>query len=439
MPGARSLSSSQLSNREARWLAIAAQGLSAPRPDTAGDRGRTTAAKTTAAKTRAQLLGVMGQLGTIQLDAVNVLARTQFLVPFSRLGPYDPAVLRGLSGPQGTWFEYWGHAASLLPVELQPLFRWRMQRWRDDLVDSGAVQERRRAWRAAHSTYIASVLAEVTERGPLAASQLSDPRRQTGEWWDRRSTGRRALEFLFGDGVLSAWRSPNFERIYDLTERVVPAAVLEVPTPADEDAQKQLIALAARCLGVATDVDLADYFWLRPQRARLLVAELVGEGRLLQVAVEGWPQPAYIVPGLRPKPPKRASATLVSPFDSLIWTRSRAERLFDFHYRIEIYVPGQLRTHGYYVMPLLLGDALVARFDLKSDRKGDGLLVVGAFAELGQATSAVAEAALEELHRLQQWLGLSRLLVGAKGDLAPRLTALARPPRKAAAKQARPS
>jgi len=443
-------------------LAIAAQGLSAPRPDTAGDRGtaakttaakttaakttaakttaaKTTAANTTAAKTRAQLLGVMGQLGTIQLDAVNVLARTQFLVPFSRLGPYDPAVLRGLSGPQGAWFEYWGHAASLLPVELQPLFRWRMQRWRDDLVDSGAVQERRRAWRAAHSTYIASVLAEVTERGPLAASQLSDPRRQTGEWWDRRSTGRRALELLFGDGVLSAWRSPNFERIYDLTERVVPAAVLEVPTPADEDAQKQLIALAARCLGVATDADLADYFWLRPQRARLLVAELVGEGRLVQVAVEGWPQPAYIVPGLRPRPPKRASATLVSPFDSLVWTRPRAERLFDFHYRIEIYVPGQLRTHGYYVMPLLLGDALVARFDLKSDRKGDGLLVVGAFAELGQATSAVAEAALEELHRLQQWLGLSRLLVGAKGDLAPRLTALARPPRKAAAKQARPS
>ncbi len=273
MPGARSLSSAQLSSREARWLAIAAQGLSAPRPATTGVRR-------TAAKTRAQLLGVMDQLGTIQLDAVNVLARTQFLVPFSRLGPYDPAVLRSLSEPQGSWLEYWGHAASLLPVELHPLFRWRMQRWRDDLVDSAAAQERRRAWRAAHSAYIAYVLAEVTERGPLAASQLSDPRRQTGEWWDRRSTGRRALELLFGDGVLSAWRSPNFERIYDLTERVVPAAVLEMPTPADEDAQKQLIALAARCLGVATEADLADYFWLRPQRARLLVAELVGEGRL---------------------------------------------------------------------------------------------------------------------------------------------------------------
>ncbi len=425
MPGARSLSSAQLSSTEARWLAIAAQGLSAPRPATTGVRG-------TAAKTKAQLLGVMGQLGTIQLDAVNVLARTQFLVPFSRLGPYDPAVLRSLSEPQGSWLEYWGHAASLLPVELHPLFRWRMQRWRDDLVDSAAAQERRRAWRAAHSAYIAYILAEVTERGPLAASQLSDPRRQTGEWWDRRSTGRRALELLFGDGVLSAWRSPNFERIYDLTERVIPAAVLEMPTPADEDAQKQLIALAARCLGVATEADLADYFWLRPQRARLLVAELVGEGRLLQVAVEGWPQPAYIAPGLRPRPPKRASATLVSPFDSLIWTRPRAERLFEFHYRIEIYVPGQLRTHGYYVMPLLLGDALVARLDLKSDRKGDGLLVVGAFAEPGQATGAVAEAALAELHRLREWLGLSSLLVGPKGDLAPRLTDLGRPPKKAA-------
>jgi uncharacterized protein len=417
MAGARSLSGAQLSSREARWLALAAQGLSAPRPLTT-ERGPSPA------KARAQLLGVMGQLGTIQLDAVNVLARTQFLVPFSRLGPYDPAVLRSLSGPEGSWFEYWGHAASLLPVELHPLLRWRMQRFRDDLVDSAASQERRRAWRTANAAYIAYVLGEVVERGPLAASQLSDPRRQMGQWWDRRSTGRRALELLFADGVLSAWRSPNFERIYDLTERVVPAAVLEIPTPPDEDAQKELIVLAARCLGAGTVVDLADYFWLRPQRARSLVAELVGEGRLLQLGVEGWAQPAYVVAGVRPRPPKRVTATLVSPFDSLIWTRARTQRLFDFHYRIEIYVPGQLRTHGYYVMPLLLGDALVARFDLKSDRKGDALLVVGAFAEPGQATGAVAEAALAELHRLREWLGLANLLVSPNGDLAPRLTKL---------------
>ncbi len=370
----------------------------------------------TPAKTKSLLHGVMGQLGTIQLDAVNVLARTQFLVPFSRLGTYDPAVLRSLSGPDASWFEYWGHAASLLPVELHPLLRWRMQRFRDDLVDGAAAQARRRAWRADHSTYIASVLGEVIERGPLPASQLSEPRRQGGEWWDRRSTGRRALEVLFADGVLSAWRTPNFERIYDLTERVVPAAVLEMPTPSDQDAQKQLITLAACSLGVATQADLADYFWLRPQRARQLVAELLGEGRLAQVSVEGWPQPAYVLPGSRPKPPKRVGATLISPFDSLIWTRPRAQRLFEFHYRIEIYVPGQLRTHGYYVMPLLLGDALVARFDLKSDRKGDALLVVGAFAEPGQATGAVAEAALAELHRLREWLGLSNLLVAPKGE-----------------------
>jgi uncharacterized protein len=431
MPGARSLSSAQLSSREARWLALAAQGLGSPRP-------ATTKGRRTPAKARAQLLGVMSQLGTIQLDAVNVLARTQFLVPFSRLGPYDPAVLRSLSGPEASWFEYWGHAASLLPVELQPLLRWRMQRFRDDLVDSAAAQERRRAWRADHATYIASVLGEVTDRGPLPASQLSEPRRQSGEWWDRRSTGRRALEVLFADGVLSAWRSANFERVYDLTERVVPASVLEMPTPPEQDAQKQLITLAARCLGVATVADLADYFWLRPQRARLLVAELVADGHLVQVGVEGWPQPGYVMAGVRPRPPGRATATLVSPFDSLIWTRPRTQRLFEFHYRIEIYVPGQLRTHGYYVMPLLLGDELVGRFDLKSDRKGDALLVVGAFAEPGQATGAVAEAALAELHRLREWLGLSSLLVGPKGDLAPRLTALVRPPKKAATKQSRP-
>ena len=210
----------------------------------------------------------MAQLGTIQLDAVNVLARTQFLVPFSRLGSYDPATLRSLTGPGGYWFEYWGHAASLLPVELHPLFRWRMERWRADLADSPAVQERRRAWRAAHAGYMGAVLAEVTDRGPLAASQLSDPRRQAGEWWDRRSVGRRALEVLFSDGVLAAWRSASFERVYDLSERVIPAAMLEMPTPAEEHAQRELVTLAARSLGVATAADLADYFWLRlPQHA----------------------------------------------------------------------------------------------------------------------------------------------------------------------------
>jgi uncharacterized protein YcaQ len=405
-------STAELSNAEARRLAIAAQGLAAPRPvPTSRPPGPT------------QLRKVMDQLGTIQLDAVNVVARTQYLVPFSRLGGYDPVALRALSGPGSPWFEYWGHAASLLPVGLQPLFRWRMDRWSHDAVDSVVAQERRRAWRAAHADYLAAVLAEVTEVGPLAASQLSEPRRQTGEWWDRRSIGRRALEVLFSDGVLAAWRSPNFERIYDLTERVIPQAVLDLPTPAEEAAQQELLVLAARSLGVATLADLADYFWLRPARARPRVAELVEEGRLLKVSVEGWREAGFMVAGTRPRASRRTGATLISPFDSLIWTRDRTQRLFGFHYRIEIYVPGPQRTHGYYVMPLLLGERLVARLDLKADRKGSTLLVAGAYAEPGHETGAVAEAAVAELHRMRRWLGLERLAIGPRGDLSPALAA----------------
>lgn len=372
----------------------------------------------------------MDQLGTIQLDAVNVLARTQFLVPFSRIGAYDPAGLLALSGPGRPWFEYWGHAASLLPVELHPLLRFRMESFSTDQVTSSAYQERRRAWRAEHAQYLAAVRAEVTEGGPLAASQLSEPRRQTGEWWDRRSLGRRALELLFGDGVLSAWRSASFERIYDLTERVIPAQVLAVPTPRQEDAQRQLVGLAAQAMGVATVADLADYFWMRPPAAKARAAELVEEGRLWPVTVEGWREKAYMSPGSVPKAIRRTEATLISPFDSLIWRRDRAQRLFGFHYRIEIYVPGPQRAHGYYVMPLLLGDQLVGRFDLKADRQARALLVQGAYAEPGQAKATVGEAAMAELHRLRQWLGLEGLQIVNRGDLAPALRRLARQPRR---------
>jgi uncharacterized protein len=421
-----------LSNLEARRLAIAAQGLAGPRPQfSQGQSARAQSARGQSARGQSagsqcggkQLRRLMGQVGTIQLDAVNVLERTQYLVPFSRLGSYDPGALRALSGPGAPWFEYWGHAASLLPLELQPLFRWRMDRSRQDLLDNVGARERRRAWRAAHAEYIAAVLAEVTDRGPLPASQLSEPRRRTGQWWERRSLGRVALELLFGDGALAAWRSPNFERVYDLTEKVIPAEVLALPTPAPEEAQRELIALAARCLGIATAADLADYFWMRVLAARPRMDELVEDGTLSKVSVEGWSQPAYMVTGTVPTVSRRREAALISPFDSLIWTRPRTQRLFNFNYRIEIYVPSPHRTHGYYVMPLLLGDELVARFDLKSDRKRSALLVLGAFGEPGKSTGPVAEAALAELHRLRQWLGLESLMVGERGDLAPHLAA----------------
>ncbi|HTW99288.1 MAG TPA: crosslink repair DNA glycosylase YcaQ family protein [Acidimicrobiales bacterium] len=403
---------------EARWLAIAAQGLAAPRP---AATARPATARPAGA---AQLRALMGKLGTIQLDAVNVLARTQLVVPFSRLGSYDVSAMQRLSAPGGHWFEYWGHAASLLPLELHPLFRWRMQRWREDLADSLEVGQRRHAWRVANGEYLAAVLAEVEERGPISAAQLSDPRRRSGTWWDRRSDGRRALETLFADGVLAAWRNPSFERVYDLAERAIPCEVLDLPTPAEDEAQRQLVLIAARCLGVGTSADLGDYFWLRRPTVKERVAELVEDGQLVEVEVEGWRAPAYALPGVKPRPPRRRHATLLTPFDSLIWSRERTERLFGFRYRVEIYVPAPKRTHGYYVLPLLLGDRLVARLDLKSDRAGRALRVVGAFDEPGTDRAEVAVAALAELDALGEWLGLDELAVSERGDLAVSLAAL---------------
>ena len=323
-----------------------------------------------------------------------------------------------MSQPGGPWFEYWGHAASLLPVELHPLFRWKMERWRDDQVDSPQVQARRRAWRAAHHDYLQRVLDEITDRGPLAASQLSEPRRRAGEWWGRRSDGRRALELLFGDGVLAAWRSSTFERVYDLTDRVIPADVLGIPTPSAEEAQRELILLAARCMGVGTAADLADYFWIKTPAARPRIAELVEDGRLREIEVDGWGKPAYALPGRLEKRLRRKEATLLSPFDSLIWTRDRVERLFGFRYRIEIYVPSHRRTHGYYVLPLLLGDTLVGRIDLKADRARGTLRVVGAFAEPDSDAETVVPPLLDELERLRNWLSLDRLAIDGRGNLA---------------------
>jgi uncharacterized protein YcaQ len=405
----------RITRREARRLAVVAQGLGSPRPERAG----------AGPSVRAQLRRVMDRVGTIQLDAVNVVVRTQFLVAFSRIGAYDPGVMRGLSAPGGEWFEYWGHAASLLPMRLHPLLRWRMERWRQDLADSAAAQERRRAWRAANGEYLAAVLAEVDARGPLTAAQLSEPRRREGTWWDRRSDGRRALEVLFADGVLAAWRSASFERVYDLSDRVIPAPVRALPTPSAEEAQRELILVAAGALGVATAADLADYFWLRPLTASARIAELVEDGRLCEVAVEGWRSPAYVRPDSGAASLRRRRATLLSPFDSLIWNRERTERLFGLRYRIEIYVPAHRRTHGYYVLPLLLGDEIVARFDLKADRRGGALLVLAAHAEPGHDVDEVAREVAGELHRLRAWLGLGHLSIAPGGELAGRLAATA--------------
>jgi hypothetical protein len=358
--------------------------------------------------------------GQIQLDAINVVERTQFLVPFSRLGPYDVTLLHDLTGPGGELFEYWGHAVSLLPTVHQPLFRWRMAQ-QGTRGDSPTYSARREAFREANADYIDSVFREVRERGPLTAGQLADPRRRDGEWWQRRSFGRVTLEYLFMKGELAGWRNAKFERIYDLPERVIPDAVLRLPTPPPDEAQRQLLMLAARSLGVATVRDLARYYVIKPQIAKARVHELLDSRALVEVAVEGWREVGYSLPSARPRRPTRMNATLLSPFDSLIWDRSRTLRLFGFDYRIEVYTPDANRKHGYFVLPLLLGDRLVGRFDLKADRKASVLQVRGAYSEPGTDTEAVAAAASAELDTMRGWLGLDRTTVARRGNLAAAL------------------
>jgi uncharacterized protein YcaQ len=381
-----------LSQREARWLALEAQGLGRPRPR---------------AKGRRALLDQIERLGVLQLDAINVLERPQFLVPFSRLGAFDTRLLRKLSGPGGALFEYWGHAASLLPVALYPQLRWRMAAFRSP-TPTKPHMVRQQAWAKANAAYI---------------------RRRGGEWWNRRSVGRQALEYLFARGELAGWRNESFERVYDVPERVIPADVLSQPEPTEADAQRELIATAATALGVATVGDLADYYRIAKGSAAARVAELVEAKRLERVTVEGWREPALRPPGLRVRRPRREHATLLAPFDSLIWERERTSRLFDFDYRIEVYVPAPKRRYGYYVLPLVLGDALAARFDLKADRKAGVLRVEAAYLEAGQKAGPVAEAAVAELSALAGWLGLEPLRVGRRGGAfaSRRGSAAARP------------
>ena len=322
----------------------------------------------------------------------------------------------GHGGAERGLFEYWGHEASLLPVALQPLLRWRMAR-----VDQLAWKSVRRIG-AERPELLEAVMRTVRERGPLRAADLAaelaaePPARRSGEMWSW-SEEKTALEYLFFAGRLCSSHRVNFERLYDLPERVLPAAVLEAPTPPEDEAQRQLLLLAAARLGVATEPDLGDYFRLPRTESKARVAELVEAGELLGARVEGWGAPAYVLPGRLPTTRRRPRA-LLTPFDSLVWSRPRTERLFGFRYRLEIYTPAAKRVHGYYVLPFLLGDRLVARVDAKADRAAGALRVLGAFAEPGADAAEVAEELAAELRLAAGWLGLGRVAVARRGDLA---------------------
>jgi uncharacterized protein len=386
----------ELSSAQARRLALGAQGFSDPRPTGRIDRRH--------------LRRVVDRMGLIQIDSVNVLVRSQELPLFARLGPH-PRTLIDDATRHGDLFEFWVHEACHVPMELHPLQRWAMQehpRWRS-----------LRTWAATNRSLVENVLDRVRAEGPIVASDLDMRDRPKSTWWDW-DDGKLALEHLFRTGEVAARRrSSDFARLYDVAERMIPAHVLAQPGPPAHEAKKELLVRAAKHHGVGTASDLTDYH--RLSRTRTLLAELVEEGRLVPATVEGWSQPAFLHPDA--KVPRRVSArALLSPFDPVVWNRSRIERLFGFHYRIEIYVPAAKRQYGYYVLPFLLGDELVARVDLKADRRSATLLVQGAFGEVGIDERYVAAELAAELASMAQWLGLGGgISVAARGDLSPAL------------------
>jgi uncharacterized protein YcaQ len=408
-----------MSPTTARRTVLAAQGF-ADRP-VAGNAGEQ------------HLRRMIDRVQLLQLDSVNVAVRAHYMPPFSRLGGYSPELLDELAWTHRVrrparratrmFAEYWAHEASLIPVADWPLLRWRMRR----LDERYAARVRQAA--SQPETLAEKVLNAVAELGPIGAGELErvleagpDAGREKpkGGWWNR-SAVKWTCEWLFAAGRLTTGTRVGFQRLYDLPERVLPAGVLAEHVD-DDAAFRGLVDRAGRALGVATEPDLRDYYRLPPEHSRQAVAELVEDGVFEPVEVRGWRQQAYRHTSAR-TPRNVSGCALLCPFDPLIWQRDRTERLFGFHYRIEIYVPEHKRVHGYYVFPFLLGEELVARVDLKTDRTNRLLRVRGAFAEPCADYATVAAALAGQLRSMANWLGCSGVSVDRRGDLAPALGA----------------
>jgi uncharacterized protein YcaQ len=393
-----------ISAAEARRLALSSLGFGTARPKRASI---------------AHVRATANRLGAIQVDSVNVLARAHYLPVFSRHGAYRTELLDELTHGKRELFEYWGHAACLLPIDLFPLFRWRME---SQVEGWSGLEPKRKA-------YVEAVFDEIAERGPIAAGDISIAGKSTGPWWGW-SDGRQAVEFLFRQGRIAVAGRRNFERLYDLTERVIPSAIFSARPIAPRDAKKELIVRAARAMGLGTAKDIAQYYhvdgwWDRSGaggrrpivKTQPMFDELEEEGRLERVTVEGWKQVAYVAPDVT-IPKSVETRAIVSPFDPLMWERSWSRAVFGFEYQIEIYVPAPKRVYGYYVLPFLVGDRFAARVDLKADRKASRLLVHAAYLEAGRDEAEVADALATELRAVAEWLSLDSLSIARKGNLA---------------------
>jgi uncharacterized protein len=396
-----------LSLAQARRIALAAQGFADPRPSGKVDRRH--------------IRKMFDRIALLQIDSVNVLVRSEELPVFARLGPHDRSLVRRMDD-DGELFETWAHEASLMPSTMEPMLRYRKARalqGGDSKVWGGL-----RNLHLERTELVTSVYDEIVARGPVAPSALSGNRGKKREhwgWnWDEAKLG---VENLFWTGRIACRRrGPSFEREYDVPERCLPAAVLATPTPNEHDARLELLRRAAKAHGIGTVRCFADYYRQSPKEARPLIDELAASGELVPVTVAGWPAPTWLWHEARV--PRRVEArALLSPFDPVVWERTRAEQLFGFRYRIEIYVPKEKRVHGYYVLPFLLGDELVARVDLKADRASSTLLVQSAFGEIGIDEHHVAHELADELHAMAAWLRLDRIVVRPVGDLARELTA----------------
>lgn len=395
-----------LSLKHARRLALAAQGFS----------GR----QSSVTVTSRHVTQLIERLGVLQIDSVNALVRSHYLPLYSRLGNYPQKLLDQAAWSQGRQrklFEYWGHEASLLPIDLYPLMRWRMQRASQG---QGIYQEMAKFGREQQPT-IARVLQAVREQGALGAGTLNTRQERAGPWWDW-SAEKIALEWLFAAGEVTVAGRRGFERLYDLPERVLPSAIINHPQLAEADAQRGLLLHAVKALGLGTEKDVRDYFRQDPAPARMGLAELLEQGAIQRVQVQGWKQPAYALPEFK-VPRKVTASALLSPFDSLIWERARTERLFDFRYRLEIYTPAHKRVYGYYVLPFLHHERIAARIDLRAERAAGRLAVHAVHEEQPGLDEQGMHALAANVRQLADWLGLPQVLINCQRASGARLRA----------------